>query len=156
MRAMVRFALLLAAVSMLAVATSACAHDPRVAIVAPGGDTLATVHVEIAATPPARETGLMYRSHLDEDAGMLFVFAAPAQLEFWMENTEIPLDMIFADANRRVIGVVANAQPYSEQHLGVDGQSLYVLEVNGGFAAHHHVEAGARLEFEGFTPRAAE
>jgi uncharacterized protein len=155
MRAMERFALLLGFAAMLAAATAACAHGPRVAILAPGGDTLATVHVEIADTPAAREIGLMYRSHLDEDAGMLFAFAAPAQLEFWMKNTEIPLDMIFADANRRVFGVVADAQPYSEQHLGVDGQSLYVLEVNGGFAARHHVAAGARLEFEGFTPRAA-
>jgi uncharacterized protein len=143
-------ALLLLAACLLA----SCAADPTVKITGPGGAERASLRVEIADTGSKRETGLMYRNHLDEDAGMIFVFAAPSHQAFWMKNTEIPLDMIFADASGRIIGIVHNARPYSESLDAVPGESQYVLEVNGGFAARHHVVAGDRLVFEHFTPRA--
>lgn len=133
---------------------AACSHDPRVDIVSPDGQQRASVEVEIADTNSKRETGLMYRDHLGQDSGMIFVFKQPDHLNFWMKNTEIPLDMIFADANGKVVGVVANAEPYTESLRGVDGDSEYVLEVNGGFAAKHHIEAGDRMVFGGFTPHA--
>lgn len=113
----------------------------------------AVVKVEIADTTAARELGLMYRNHLAEDAGMIFVFPAPDRLSFWMKNTEIPLDMIFADASGKIVGIVENAVPYSEKPLGVDTASLYVLEVNGGFALRHNVTPGDTLKFRGFVPQ---
>jgi uncharacterized protein len=94
----------------------------------------------------------MYREHLDDDAGMLFIFPAVDQLKFWMKHTEIPLDMIFADPAGVVIGIVANATPYSEKPVGPDAPALYVLEVNGGFCARHGVRAGDRMNFVGFEP----
>jgi uncharacterized protein len=142
--------------AVLAVAMASCARDPMLAIVAPNGDGRATVRVEIANTNAEREVGLMYRKHLDSDAGMLFVFAAPAPVSFWMKNTEIPLDMVFADGDARVIGVVENAEPYSEQLLSVSGASQYVLEVNGGFCGRHGVKPGDRLKFLGFSARAVD
>jgi len=134
---------------MLCVALTACAQGPHVAIVAPNGTVLANVAVEIAATEQQRETGLMYRSHLGANDGMLFLFTHPQPLQFWMKNTEIPLDMIFADGNRVVAGTVQRAEPYSEQLLSVDGETQYVLEVNGGFCAQHGIKAGDHLRFEG-------
>jgi hypothetical protein len=134
---------------------AACADSPRVAIKAADGATRAVVNLEIANTPSARELGLMYRQHLDENAGMIFVFPAPDHLTFWMKNTEIPLDMIFADANGKILGIVASATPFSESSRSVEGESLYVLEVNGGFAKRHQVNAGDRLEFTGFAPKAS-
>ncbi len=89
----------------------------------------------------------MYRKHLDDDAGMIFVFKGAAPRNFWMHNTVIPLDMIFADSSGRVIGIVANAEPFSDKLLGVDGDSAYVLEVNGGFCAKNGIKAGDRLDF---------
>ncbi len=136
----------------LLVIAAACDRGPRVAIVAPDGSTLATVKIEIADTPQAQELGLMYRDALAGDAGMLFVFATPSHQVFWMKNTRIPLDMLFADSQRRVIGIVADAVPYSEARLSVPGDSRYVLEVNGGFCQRHGVKAGDRLEFLGFPP----
>jgi uncharacterized membrane protein (UPF0127 family) len=133
---------------------ASCAADPTVRIDGPDGAERAAVRVEVADTAPERETGLMYRSHLDEDAGMIFVFTAPSHQKFWMKNTEIPLDMIFADSAGRVIGIVHDARPYSESLDQVPGESQYVLEVNGGFAARHHVAAGDRFVFEHFTPQA--
>ncbi len=137
--------------ALLAIA-AACDRGPRVAIVAPDGSTLATVKIEIADTPQSQELGLMYRDALAGDAGMLFVFAEPSHQVFWMKNTRIPLDMLFADSQRRVIGIVANAEPYSEARLSVPGDSQYVLEVNGGFCQRRGVKAGDRLDFLGFSP----
>lgn len=129
-----------------------CTRGPCVTISAPDGKQLAAVSVEVANDDTKREVGLMYRKHLDDYAGMIFVFPQPAPLKFWMKNTVIPLDMIFADQTGRVTGVVANAVPFSETPLGVPGLSQYVLEVNGGFAARHSIVAGDRMEFSGFQP----
>jgi uncharacterized protein len=133
-------------------ALAACDATPQVAITAADNSQRGAVKVEVADTPDSREVGLMYRDHLDENAGMLFVFPNPTPAQFWMKNTMIPLDMFFADSNGKVLGVVANAQPYSEALLGGFGGTLYVLEVNGGYGGRHHVVAGDRLEFHGFSP----
>jgi uncharacterized protein len=129
-----------------------CARGPRVAISTPEGKQLAALSVEIADDTTKREVGLMYRKHLDEYAGMIFVFPEPAHLAFWMKNTVIPLDMIFADQTGRITGIVANAVPFSETPLGAPGLAQYVLEVNGGFAARHSIVAGDRMSFSGFQP----
>lgn len=96
----------------------------------------------------------MYRNELGRDAGMIFVFSRAAAQTFWMKNTAIPLDIIFAAPDGRVIGIVANAEPYSENLLSVPGKSQYVLEVNGGFCKARGVLPGDRFDFRGFTPRA--
>src|SRR5690348_17296169 len=128
----------------LAVATMmfsrlAGADGPRVEITAANGSALATIRGEIADTEGKREFGLMYRKRLDDDAGMIFLFDHPQRLAFWMKHTEIPLDMVFADANGRVIGIVANAVPFSERQLSVAGDAQFVLEVNGGFCKRHRI-----------------
>ncbi len=145
-------AVLVLAAMLLALA--ACEHGPRVAIIAPDGSTRATLEIEIADTGAKRELGLMYRDAVANDAGMLFIFPAPAHQMFWMKNTKIPLDMLFADEHGRVIGIVANAEPFTEDLRGVPGDSQYVLEVNGGACRRLGVKAGDRLEFIGFSPLA--
>ena len=86
---------------------------------------------------------------------MLFIFPGPNAAQFWMKNTVLPLDMLFADSNGKVLGLVANAQPYSEALLGGFPGTRYVLEVNAGYGAKHQVVAGDRLRFQGFNPLAA-
>jgi uncharacterized membrane protein (UPF0127 family) len=127
---------------------------PHVAIFAPGGDQRVVVRVEIADDEASRERGLMFRAHLDEDAGMIFVFGAARVVYFWMKNTEIPLDMIFADQDGRVVGIVADAKPYSERTVGPGLPAQYVLEVNGGFCQRHGIAVGDWMRFSGFTPHA--
>jgi uncharacterized membrane protein (UPF0127 family) len=144
------------ALSILAIAMSACAQGPRIEIVGPDGARRVVVSVEIADTAATREYGLMYRKQLEEDAGMIFVFKAPQHLEFWMKNTVIPLDMIFADSAGRIVGIVRKVVPFSEGIDSVDGDSQYVLEVNGGFCDRHGVKAGDTLRFEGFAPKSAD
>jgi uncharacterized membrane protein (UPF0127 family) len=69
-----------------------------------------------------------------------------------MKNTIIPLDMIFADGAGKIIGVVRRAEPFSEAIDAVEGDSQYVLEVNGGYCERHGIAAGDTLHFEGFVP----
>jgi uncharacterized protein len=136
----------------LAAAALGAVPTPTVVISTSAGAKRAAVHVELATTPGQRSFGLMYRAHLDENAGMLFIFPAAEPLKFWMRHTEIPLDMIFADSAGVVVGIVANATPYSERPVGPDAPALYVLELNGGFCARHGVRVGDKMSFVGLDP----
>ncbi len=111
-----------------------------------------TVAIEVARTPLEVERGLMFREKLGADAGMLFVFPDTAEHTFWMKNTLIPLDMIFADEDGTVVGVVHGAEPLTTSPRSVGAPSRYVLEVNGGWAAAHGVARGDRLRVEGIVP----
>ena len=133
-----------------------CARGPCVSIVGADGKPRATVAVEVASTGPQREVGLMFRKHLDDNAGMIFVFPDAAPRNFWMHNTPIPLDMIFADSKGVVTGIVANAEPYSDKLLGVAGNAEYVLEVNGGFCAKNGIKPGDKMDFSGFSNHTSE
>ncbi len=124
-------------------------------VLVPDGRAPSRVRVEIAVTDAQQERGLMFRRHLDPDAGMLFVYGAPEQQTFWMKNTYIPLDMIFIGADRHVVGVVANAAPLTTVSREVDAPSQYVLEVNGGFAAHHGIGVGTPVQMHN-VPRIIE
>lgn len=120
---------------------------PRV-IVEPRGGGRFPVTVEVVRTDADRARGLMFRSALPPDAGMLFIFDETGDHPFWMKNTLIPLDMIFVGDDGRVSGVVVRATPGSlEPRSG--GRSRFVLEVNGGWAEAHGVGAGDAVRFEG-------
>ncbi len=144
------------AITVMAVFAACAQEQPKVAITGQDGRDLVVVNVEVAATNAKRELGLMFRRHLDEQAGMIFLFKQPQHLTFWMKNTLIPLDMIFADSDGRIVGIVENAAPLSESMDAVDGDSQYVLEVNGGFCKRHGIIAGDRLRFIGFVPNASD
>jgi uncharacterized membrane protein (UPF0127 family) len=122
------------------------ANAPKVVLSTPRGDV--TVNVEVVATPPKIEKGLMYRENLPPDDGMLFLMGKEQQQTFWMHNTLIPLDMIFIGKDMKVAGIVANAEPKTDTLRKVDAPSLYVLEVNGGYCASHGVVDGAKVTFE--------
>jgi uncharacterized membrane protein (UPF0127 family) len=106
------------------------------------------VKVELARTDAERARGLMHRTELAPDAGMLFLFDETSEHAFWMKNTLIPLDMIFIGDDGRIVGVVARAVPGDLSPRAAGGPSRYVLEVNGGWAAAHGVAAGDRVRFE--------
>src|SRR5438874_12182726 len=74
-------------------------------------EEIARFTVEIANTPETWEHGLMERAALAPNAGMLFIFPDVAPRAFWMMNTLIPLDMLFIDAERRIINIQDNALP---------------------------------------------
>ncbi|HEX6095818.1 MAG TPA: DUF192 domain-containing protein [Thermoanaerobaculia bacterium] len=108
------------------------------------------VSVEIAADDEMRAQGLMYRDHLDPGKGMLFVFPRDDVFSFWMKNTRIPLDMIWVDSARRVVGIKENVPPCHVVNCPSYGPGViarYVLEVGGGEAAKHQLKVGDTLQF---------
>jgi uncharacterized membrane protein (UPF0127 family) len=131
-------------------AATAAPTPPRTGtVVVHTGHGQLTFHVELAITNAEHERGLMFRTHLDDDAGMLFLFERPSQQTFWMKNTLIPLDMIFIGADHRIVGVVAKAEPRTETPRFVPGVSQFVLELAGGVSAERNLGAGDLVEFKG-------
>lgn len=120
---------------------------------APQGDL--SVAVEIVSTEAQIERGMMYREHLPPDQGMLFLMDREKKWSFWMHNTLIPLDIIFIAGDFTITGIVENAEPKTDTLRDVNGASLYVLEVNGGFCAAHKITAGTKVAFEGVPARRA-
>lgn len=128
----------------------ACRSQPRVVISTQAGREVA-IEVEIADTPAKREMGLQYRRDLAEDHGMLFIFPAETELSFWMKNTPISLDLIFISQTRTIVGIVADAVPFSTDSLSVSSPSRFVLEINGGLSRRHGIKPGDMVRFEGIA-----
>jgi hypothetical protein len=110
----------------------------------------AAFKVEIADSDAEREQGLMYRTTLAPDAGMLFVWDRAAPRAFWMHNTYIPLDIIYIGANGRIISIAANAQPFDETPIPSRGDARAVLELAGGRAAQLGIDLGDRVHHKMF------
>lgn len=98
--------------------------------------------------------GLMCRREMKRAWGMLFLMESTKIQRFWMQNTLIPLDMVFLDTDWTVVGVVARAEPLTRTSRSVDRPSRYVLELVAGEAARAGITAGARARF--YPPRAAQ
>ena len=102
--------------------------------------------VEVARRYADRMRGLMYRSELREDRGMLFVFEDRQRLAFWMRNTCISLDMLFIDSDGLIVGIEENVPILNDNTYQVGCHGRYVLEVNAGWARRHGVMAGQYLD----------
>jgi len=130
---------------------SACEAQPQVTIATEGGRQL-TFQVEVADTPAKRELGLQYRRDLALDRGMIFLFPAESGHSFWMKNTPIPLDIIFISKDRKIVGIVEQAVPFSTESRSVPGASQFVLEINGGLSERYGIKAGDTVQFHGLSP----
>ena len=109
--------------------------------------------VEIAANDQDRQRGLMYRTKMAADAGMLFDFHSPQPTAFWMENTILPLDMLFVRADGTIANIRANAVPYSRESIPSAGPVLLVIELNAGQAAKWGIRAGDKVKAPELTRR---
>ena len=138
--------LLLGCVFLLA-AQAACNHGPAVVFEGPEG-IKATFRVEVADTAEERRWGLMYRSELGADQGMLFVFPDERDQSFWMKNTPLSLDIIFMDRRRRVVGIIHDTIPFSTRSVRVGVPSQYALEVRAGLARRNGIVEGDVARFE--------
>lgn len=111
------------------------------------GDTLSSIEIEIADDEQSRAQGLMYRKSLPQNAGMLFVQDREEMQSFWMKNTYIPLDMVFANSEKKIVTIRANAAPLEEWSYSSSLPSLYVVEVNAGYCAAKGISEGDEIEF---------
>ncbi len=103
--------------------------------------------VEYARTPEEHMRGLMFRSSMPENHGMLFVFTDKEPRTFWMKNTLIPLDMVFLDENMAVVEVKSNIPPCNIEpcptYTSIPAQ--YVFEINAGLAEKNNIVAGSKI-----------
>ncbi|KKW67176.1 hypothetical protein AAV94_12480 [Lampropedia cohaerens] len=102
------------------------------------------IDAQVAATPLQRQVGLMYRTHMPEQEGMLFVFERAGVQCFWMHNTLLPLTAAFVADDGRIVNLADMAPMTTEQHCSTE-PVRYVLEMNQGWFAKRKIEAGARL-----------
>lgn len=126
----------------LAQAEAACAPD-RLDLRWDGGRE--SFAVEVADDGEERAQGLMFRTELPAASGMLFVYDGPGRRQFWMKNTLIPLDMIFADATGTVTRVHADAVPGDVTPIDGGEGVQFVLEINAGLAAKLGLVPGSQL-----------
>jgi uncharacterized protein len=123
-------------------AASAAAQD-TIEIVTSSG--VHAFSVELATNDAERARGLMFRKSLPEGHGMLFDFQTDQQVQFWMRNTYIPLDMIFIRGDGRVLNIAQNATPLSDALIPSAGPVRGVLEVIAGTARKYHIAPGDRV-----------
>nr|WP_181418669.1 DUF192 domain-containing protein [Pseudoroseicyclus aestuarii] len=150
-----RCAAVLAGLALMpaASATAAGCRADRVTVSGDWGQ--ARFAVEIADDAEERARGLMYREEMAPLAGMLFVYEAPQPASFWMRNTLIPLDILFADAQGRLITVHDRAVPLDETPIPGGDAVQYVLEINGGMADRLGITPGDVLQHPAIGPDAA-
>ncbi len=112
-----------------------------------------TFDVEIARSPSEQAYGLMNRTSMAKDHGMLFVFKDEVERSFWMKNTLIPLDMLFIRKDGTIHRVHASAIPHDLTPIFSQGPAMAVLELNGGRAADLGIKAGDRILHKSFKLR---
>jgi uncharacterized membrane protein (UPF0127 family) len=108
--------------------------------------------VEFATNDASRERGLMMRTTLAPDHGMLFVFPDENPQTFWMKNTLIPLDILYFDTNRRLVSMQLDAPPCKLDPCAIypsNAPARYVLELSAGTAKHIGAQVGDELQIEG-------
>jgi uncharacterized protein len=111
--------------------------------------------VEIADTEATRAQGLMNRPSMPRMAGMLFIYDTPQRAVFWMENTLIPLDMLFLDPAGRVTHIHHEARPLDRTPIDGGDGVLLVLEINGGMARRLGIDEGSELRHPRIDPAEA-
>jgi uncharacterized membrane protein (UPF0127 family) len=109
--------------------------------------------VEIVDNDADRAKGLMYRKELPEGQGMLFDFHRDQEVSFWMQNTYIPLDMIFIRGDGRISHIAENTEPLSTRLIPSNGPVRAVLEVIGGTSRKLGIAAGDRVASPIFNAR---
>lgn len=164
MKNLARQTALLAALSILCIAgTISCnkkkkpslAKDQQISFTQEGtlqfykkdGAPITSLSIEIANTPYEIETGLMYRTSMENNQGMLFIFQDEQPRYFYMKNTQIPLDIIFINSEKKVVSFAQNTTPLDETSLPSTYPAKYVLEINAGLVTAWGIQPGDSVSF---------
>ena len=107
-------------------------------------------NVELALTPRQQAKGMMYRTYMADDSGMLFVFKGEAKRSFWMKNTLIPLDMLFIAADGEIVHIHHNAKPQDLTKITAEEDAMAVLELKGSTADKMGIKKGDYVQHSVF------
>ncbi|MBI6629098.1 DUF192 domain-containing protein [Pontibaca salina] len=140
--------ILVASLALLAGPGLANCRDDVVALRGDWGQT--QFSVEVVDTAEGRARGLMFRETMPRGAGMLFAYDSPQPASFWMKNTLLALDILFADRTGTITHVHHNAQPGDLTPVS-GGQAVFaVLEINGGLAQDYGIKSGTEMQHPAF------
>jgi len=108
---------------------------------------ITTIDIEIADNDDDRQNGLMYRKSMETNQGMLFIFPLQEMQSFWMRNTLLPLDMIFVNADKKIITIHKNTKILSDQSYASTEPAQYVVEVCAGFSDKYSLKPGDKINW---------
>ncbi|NER15302.1 DUF192 domain-containing protein [Leptobacterium flavescens] len=111
------------------------------------GTLIKQLDIEIADNDYETETGLMHRTSMPDNQGMLFIFKDEQPRFFYMKNTVLPLDIIYINSANKVVSFIENAEPFNEDSLPSNEPAQYVLEVNAGLIKKWNIQVGDSIEF---------
>ena len=115
----------------------------------PQQQAVATFNVQVADSEEERKIGLMFRTQMPADEGMIFLFDGETTLSFWMKNTLIPLDIIYLDKNWKIVSIQKMAQPCKADPCPLYpsvGPAKYVLEINAGLSDKLKIQSGDQVQ----------
>lgn len=110
-------------------------------------DTLSEIDIEIADEYEEIAKGLMYRSRLLENQGMLFIFNHESEQSFWMKNTKIPLDILYVNKDFQIVRIAKHTVPYSKEPIPSIEPAIYVIEVNAGYCDLNDITLGNKISY---------
>ena len=134
------------AVLMVATPLAACSDEGKLVLHSSTGDY--NFNVDVVDTPELMAKGLMFVQDLADDAGMLFDFKQEKNVSFWMQNTFIPLDMIFVGTDGVVKSIHVNARPHDTTSIPSGFPVQYVLEIPGGRSVEIGLKPGDTMEHD--------
>lgn len=123
-------------------------HDGYLDVINEDGKAKATFKIEIVEKQKEVMQGLKYREDMEDDQAMLFVFPVPDYYDFWMQDTYMPLDIIYCSADERIFQINENAQPFSEERIAPSQPNSFVLEVKAGISKKLNIKIGDRITWK--------
>jgi uncharacterized protein len=146
-----RISVIAAALLSVGFVASGCAQQTKGAWAEINGSRF---RVDVADTAELRERGLMFRRELAKDTGMLFIHEDMSPIAYWMKNTYIPLDILYFDAQKKLVSAQLGVPPCGEQPqcpiYPSAGPAQYVLEINAGLAESLNLKPGDTLNSNAF------
>jgi uncharacterized protein len=118
-----------------------------ISVTVTSGQKAHTFRAEVAASPQEQARGLMFRTEIGPDEGMIFPRQVAEPARFWMKNTPIPLDIIFIGPDRRIANIAAMTVPYSLEGVESQGSVIAVFEIAGGRAAQLGIQPGDKVDW---------
>ena len=113
-----------------------------------GKTEIRKIDIEIADIDDERMQGLMYRKSMDDNKGMLFIFGREEPQSFWMKNTVMSLDIMYADSEKKIVKIYKNTTPFSETSLPSGKPALYVVEVAAGYSDRYGIKEGDMINYQ--------
>ncbi|MDN5211432.1 DUF192 domain-containing protein [Fulvivirgaceae bacterium BMA12] len=110
-------------------------------------DTIRLIDIEVADNAQDRAQGMMHRTAMPDDRGMLFIFKEEREQSFWMKNTPLSLDIIYVNKGKEIVTIYKHTQPYSENPIPSFKEALYVVETVAGFCDKYDVKEGDFIEY---------